>query len=64
MVARGHGFRASDRDRVVRDRGAGVPGTWQQFAAMRTLDVWYDRTDADDVIAHFPRRYRAEASAT
>ena len=28
---------------------------------MRTLDVWYDRTTADDLVAHFPKRYRAQA---
>ena len=28
---------------------------------MRTLDVWYDRTTAEDLVAHFPKRYRAQA---
>ncbi len=32
-----------------------------QYARMRTLDVWYDRTTADDLVAHFPKRYRAQA---
>ena len=30
---------------------------------MRTLDVWYDRTTAADLLEHFPRRYRAQAQA-
>ena len=28
---------------------------------MKTLDVWYDRTTADDLVEHFPKRYRAQA---
>ena len=34
-----------------------------QYSTMRTLDVWYDRTTADDLVAHFPKRYRAQAEA-
>jgi uncharacterized protein (DUF2252 family) len=28
------------------------------YTVMRTLDLWYDRIDMEDVIAHFPRQYR------
>ena len=31
-----------------------------EAATMRTLDRWYARTDADEVIAHFPARYRPQ----
>ena len=58
VAARDHGFPPNKSDQVVvaasrayRERTAG-------YADERTLELWYDRIDFDDVIAHFPRRYR------
>ncbi len=61
VVAREHGFRSSQRDQVVLDAVRVYREYVDQYASMRTLDVWYDRTTADDLVAHFPKRYRAQA---
>ena len=61
VVAREHGFRASERDDVVLEAVRVYREYVDQYAGMRTLDVWYDRTTADDLVAHFPKRYRAQA---
>jgi uncharacterized protein (DUF2252 family) len=59
LVASEHGFSESKcRDTVLtalrsyRERMA-------RYASMRTLDLWYDHTSVDDVIAHFPKKDRA-----
>jgi uncharacterized protein (DUF2252 family) len=62
VVARGQGFRSSQRDDVVLEAVRVYREYIAQFAAMRTLDLWYDRTTAADVVAHFPKRYRAQAA--
>jgi uncharacterized protein (DUF2252 family) len=61
VVAREHGFKASQRDDVVLEAVRVYREYVDEFAGMRTLDVWYDRTTAEDVVAHFPKRYRAQA---
>jgi uncharacterized protein (DUF2252 family) len=61
VVAREHGDRPSRCDDVVREAVRVYREYVHQYAGMRTLDVWYDRTTADDLIAHFPRKYRAQA---
>ena len=61
VVAREHGFKPSQRDGVVLDAVRVYREYVDQYAGMRTLDVWYDRTTADDLVAHFPKRYRAQA---
>ena len=61
VVARQHGFRASQRDTVVLEAVRVYREYVEQYAGMRTLDVWYDRTTADDLVAHFPKKYRAQA---
>ena len=64
VVAREHGF-ASARARRggARPPCACTASTSTSTRGMRTLDVWYDRTTADDLVAHFPKRYRAQARA-
>jgi uncharacterized protein (DUF2252 family) len=62
VVAREHGFRAAQRDEVVLEAARVYREYVDQYAGMRTLDVWYERTTADDLIAHFPKRYRAQAA--
>jgi uncharacterized protein (DUF2252 family) len=59
VVARGHGFPEPVCDRVVTTAAREYRERIRAFAAMRTLDLWYDRIHVDDVIAHFPRDYRA-----
>src|SRR3954453_21771553 len=61
VVAREHGFRASQRDGVVLEAVRVYREYVDEFASMRTLDIWYDRTTADDVVAHFPKRHRSQA---
>jgi uncharacterized protein (DUF2252 family) len=61
VVAREHGFPASPRDGIVLEAVRVYREYVDQYARMRTLDVWYDRTTADDLVTHFPKRYRAQA---
>jgi uncharacterized protein (DUF2252 family) len=61
VVARQHGFPVRQRDRVVTEAVRVYREYLREYADMRVLDVWYDRTSADDLVAHFPRRYRAQA---
>jgi len=61
VVARQHGFPLRERDRVVSEAVRVYREYVVHFATMRVLDVWYDRTTADDLVAHFPRRYREQA---
>ncbi len=61
VVARQHGSTPARCDAVVLEAVRVYREYLAQYAAMRTLDVWYDRTTVDDVIAHFPKRYRALA---
>ncbi len=61
VVAREHGFKPDQRDGVVLEAVRVYREYVDQYSGMRTLDVWYDRTTADDLVAHFPKRYRAQA---
>jgi uncharacterized protein (DUF2252 family) len=61
VVALQHGFATRERDRVVTTAVRVYREYLDEYAGMRTLDIWYDRTTADDLVAHFPRRYRAQA---
>jgi len=58
VVARGHGFSASKCDRVVTTAARTYRECLADSARMRSLDVWYDRIHIDQVISHFPRKYR------
>jgi uncharacterized protein (DUF2252 family) len=59
IVARANGFRRRDADRVVRAAACAYRERTAWFATRRTMELWYDRIHVDDVIGHFPRRYRA-----
>jgi uncharacterized protein (DUF2252 family) len=61
VVAREHGFRSSQRDDVVLEAVRVYREYVDEYARMRTLDVWYEHTTARDLIEHFPTRYRAQA---
>jgi uncharacterized protein (DUF2252 family) len=61
VVAREHGHASARRDDVVLEAVRVYREYVDQYAGMRTLDVWYERTTADDLVAHFPKRYRAQA---
>jgi uncharacterized protein (DUF2252 family) len=61
VVARQHGCRSSQRDDVVLEAVRVYREYMAEYAEMRTLEVWYDRTTAEDLVAHFPKRYRAQA---
>jgi len=61
VVAREHGFKVSQRDEVVLEAVRVYREYVDEYSRMRTLDVWYERTTADDLVAHFPKRYRAQA---
>ncbi len=58
VVARGHGFSSSKCDRVVSTAARTYRECLADSARMRALDIWYDRIHIDQVISHFPRRYR------
>jgi hypothetical protein len=55
------------RSDAGRRRGHGVdtrlPGTHGRVQPMRLLQRWYARTEVDDVIAHFPAKYRPQVGA-
>ena len=59
VVARGHGFDEAVGERIVTSAAREYRERIRAFAAMRTLDLWYDRIQVEDVIAHFPREYQA-----
>ena len=61
VVARQRGFPTRKRDEVVLEAVRVYREYLEQYAAMRTLDVWYERTTAADLLEHFPPRYRAQA---
>ena len=62
VVAREHGSDPERRDHVVLEAVRVYREYVGQYARMRTLDVWYERTTADDLVAHFPDRYRRQAA--
>ena len=59
IVARERGFSPSSCAQVV----AAACGTYRdrlrRAAPMQTLELWYERIEVGDVLAHFPARYRA-----
>jgi uncharacterized protein (DUF2252 family) len=58
VVARGHGFPAATCDQVVMAASGTYRDCLADSARMRALDIWYDRIHIDQVVSHFPRRYR------
>jgi uncharacterized protein (DUF2252 family) len=61
VVARQHGSAPKQCDRVVLEAVRVYREYLQQYATMPTLDIWYDRTTDDDVVAHFSAEHRAQA---
>ena len=58
VVARGHGFSDEVCDRVVVTAMREYRERLASFAAMATMELWYDRIHIDEVLAHFPPPYR------
>ncbi|MFI0235881.1 DUF2252 domain-containing protein [Streptomyces sp. NPDC016845] len=56
IAGRGNGFRDVERSRVVRATVAAYRTSMQSFAAMRTLDVWYARIEAQELLATLSER--------
>jgi uncharacterized protein (DUF2252 family) len=59
VVARQRGFRTEDCDEVVIAAVRAYRERMVECTHLRLLERWYARTDVEDVIAHFPKRYRA-----
>jgi uncharacterized protein (DUF2252 family) len=58
LVAQHNGFAPAKCYEAVLTTVRSYRESMVAYAAMRTLDRWYDHTTADDVIAHFPKRDR------
>jgi uncharacterized protein (DUF2252 family) len=59
LVARTHGFSPTVCHDMVTQAAHAYREDMAEYAAMATLELWYDRTDVDDVVSHFPPRYRS-----
>jgi uncharacterized protein (DUF2252 family) len=59
LVASEHGFKESKCRETVLTALRSYRERMARYASMRTLDLWYDHTSVDDVIAHFPKKHRA-----
>ena len=59
VVARQHGFPASQCDEIVTTAVRSYRERMAEYAAMLTLDLWYEHKTVDDVIHHFPKKDRA-----
>jgi len=53
VAGRARGFDAKLRSAINRTVSASYRRTMREFAAMRNLDLWYARTDVDDVARNF-----------
>ncbi|MFH8487410.1 DUF2252 domain-containing protein [Streptomyces longisporoflavus] len=51
IAGRDNGFKTQERARVVRATVRAYRESMREFAAMRTLDVWYSRIDAEEMYA-------------
>ena len=58
VVARQNGFSSGKCDEIVTTCIRSYRERMVSYATMRTLDLWYDHTNMDDVIAHFPKKDR------
>ncbi|GAA2300385.1 DUF2252 domain-containing protein [Streptomyces kunmingensis] len=56
IAGRGNGYRASERSRVVRTTVAAYRKSMEKFAGMRTIDVWYARIDAQELLTSVSAR--------
>jgi uncharacterized protein (DUF2252 family) len=59
LVAATHGFDSDRCDRIVLTAMRSYRERMADYATMSTLDLWYDHTSSDDVLAHFPEKDRA-----
>jgi uncharacterized protein (DUF2252 family) len=60
IAGRDRGFSTAERRRAVLDAVGRYRLAMREFAAMRTLDVWYARLEADEIV----QRLRAEAKGS
>jgi len=58
VAAREHGFAPNECRRIVITASRTYREELARFAQMQTMELWYDRIHIDDVIAHFPPKYR------
>ena len=58
LVARVHGFSPHVCGQIVTRAVRAYREDIARYATMGALELWYDRTDVDDVIEHFPEQYR------
>jgi uncharacterized protein (DUF2252 family) len=58
VVARQHGFSPARSHEIVLTCLRSYRERMRWYARMRTLELWYDHTDADDVITHFQKKDR------
>ena len=58
VVARGNGFPEDLRTYAITRVVCDYRERMAEYASLRTLDVWYSRIALDDMMGHFPRRYR------
>ncbi len=63
VVARGHGFTPGECDDIVAVAARTYRERIDESSARMTLDRWYDRIHIDEVITHFPPRYRKQVKA-
>jgi uncharacterized protein (DUF2252 family) len=58
VVARQHGFSPARCHEIVLTCLRSYRERMRWYAHMRTLELWYDHTDADDVLSHFQKKDR------
>ena len=60
VAFRGNGVSAARRSAGVAAAVRTYRERMAEYAALRTLDVWYSRIAVDEVIDFFPRKYRSD----
>jgi uncharacterized protein (DUF2252 family) len=58
VVGRQQGLTSSDRHLIVRAAARHYRRRIEYYAGLRTLDLWHERIRIEDVMAHFPKRFR------
>jgi uncharacterized protein (DUF2252 family) len=58
VAFRCNGVPAPQRTAAVRGAVRSYRERMADYATLRTLDIWYSRIDADEVVSFFPARYR------
>jgi uncharacterized protein (DUF2252 family) len=59
VVGRQQALSSRDRHLVVRAAARHYRRRMSYYAGLRTLDLWHERIRIEDVIAHFPKRFRS-----